>query len=105
MFIPVPVLILTGVIVVALIVFAWRRSSDRDSLMGSGLSSPKSPQVNRPAASQTGPAPAMPPATRSQVVELLGAGRKIEAIKLAREHLRVDLRTAKELVEEVEGQG
>lgn len=49
----------------------------------------------------TEPAGPEDPALTNQVVNLLGRGEKIEAIKLYRQHLGVGLKEAKEAVEQI----
>jgi large subunit ribosomal protein L7/L12 len=93
MFVPLPVLIAVGVVFLLLIVRVVRPGR-RDPLMG-GL---------QPAYRATKPAPVatLPADTEAEVRALLAAGRKIDAIKLARDVTHLGLRETKELVESME---
>jgi len=97
MFIPMPVLIVIGIALLLLVGWALRASRGRDPLMGGG-------QRTRLAASRVAgsPAPVLPPEIVEQVRGQIAAGRKIEAIKLAREATHCGLKEAKDLVESME---
>jgi ribosomal protein L7/L12 len=45
------------------------------------------------------PAPEISPEIRSAVLKLRAEGRSIDAVKLVRERIKVDLKTAKDIVE------
>ena len=99
MFIPMSVLIAIGVAALLLIGWALRSSRRRDPLMG------RTPGRTAPLAASpvAGAQPALlPPEIEAQVRALLTAGRKIEAIKLAREATHCGLKEAKDLVESME---
>jgi large subunit ribosomal protein L7/L12 len=103
MFVPIPVLIAIGVVFLVVLAFALRSSRRRDPLMGGG-------QVPRyrplPAAHEATAAMApvlpLPPEVEQQVRALLAAGRKIDAIKLARDVTHLGLKDTKDLVESME---
>lgn len=97
MFIPLPVLIAAGVLILVLIAMIARAGRKRDPLMGGAP-----PHAYR----GTKPMP-VPVATLSREVEeevraLLAAGRKIQAIKLARDATHLGLKETKDLVEAME---
>jgi large subunit ribosomal protein L7/L12 len=93
MFVPLPILIATGVIFLLLIA-RLVRSGRRDPLMGG------QPPVYRGA--KPVPVATLSAETEAQVRALLAAGRKIDAIKLARDATHLGLRETKELVESLE---
>jgi len=99
MFIPMPMLIAIGIALLLLVGWALRASRRRDPLMG-GTPARRAPLAVSPVAG-TRPV-VLPPEIEGQVRELLTAGRKIEAIKLARETTHCGLREAKDLVESME---
>ena len=97
MFIPMPVLIAIGVAMLLLVGWALRASRRRDPLMGG----------RQPASLTAGnvagaPVAILPPEIEEQVRALVTAGRKLEAIKLAREVTHLGLKEAKDLVESME---
>jgi large subunit ribosomal protein L7/L12 len=96
MFVPIPVLIGAGLVVLVLLVLIARSGRRRDPLLGG------QPPVYR----GTNPLPlaALPGDIEPQVRALLAAGRKIEAIKLARDATHLGLRDTKDLVEALERQ-
>jgi hypothetical protein len=102
MFVPVPVLIAAGVIFLVLLALALRSSRSRDPLMGGG----QAPVYRAPPAVPRLPAEALatslPPEVEEQVRALLAAGRKIDAIKLARDATHLGLKETKDLVESLE---
>ena len=101
MFIPMPVLITIGVALLLLVGWALRASRGRDPLMG-GRQAPARP-ASLAAGNVSGPPAAiLPPEIEEQVRALATAGRKIEAIKLAREATHLGLKEAKDLVESME---
>ncbi len=102
MFVPIPVLIAIGVVFLLLLAFALRPSRGRDSLMGNGQVPRYRLGQTEPKVSLAAPVVALPPEVEQQVRALLAAGRKIEAIKLAREVTHLGLRDAKDLVESLE---
>jgi large subunit ribosomal protein L7/L12 len=101
LFIPISVLIVIGVVFLLLVGWALRSSRTRDPLMGGGRASL---QRARPAGGAISgrPATPLPPEAAEQIRVLLAAGRKIEAIKLAREACHIGLKEAKDLVESME---
>lgn len=106
MFVPLPVLIAVGLLILVLAAMALRSGRKRDPLMGGA---PQAWRANGPT-----PIPSFPPATlpagtlptdvEQQVRALLAAGRKIEAIKLARDATHLGLKETKDLVEAMERQ-
>ncbi|WP_034159044.1 ribosomal protein L7/L12 [Sphingomonas sp. ERG5] len=109
MFVPLPILIALGVVFAILVVLALRRARARDPLLGG------QPPVYRPAplrhqptanatvdVSGGGQSNVMSPEVQAQVVALISAGRKIEAIKVAKEATRLGLKESKDLVEGLE---
>lgn len=95
MFVPLPVLIAVGLLLLLLAALVARRGR-RDPLTGG----------QRPAYRATRPAPvvALPAETEAQVRALIAAGRKIDAIKLARDATGMGLKESKDLVETMERQ-
>jgi len=94
MFVPVPVLIGAGLAVLLLLALLLRPARRRDPLLGG---QPRIARVSKPA-----PATTLPAESEAQVRILLAAGRKIEAIKVAREATGLGLKHAKDLVESME---
>ena len=101
MFIPIPVLIATGVAFLVLLLFALRSSRGRDPLMGGGQAPRDRPAPIAQKVAMAAPV-ALPPEVEAQVRALLAAGRKIEAIKLARDVTHLGLKETKDLVESLE---
>ncbi|WEJ98386.1 MAG: ribosomal protein L7/L12 [Candidatus Sphingomonas phytovorans] len=102
MFVPIPVLIAIGVVFLLLVVWALRSSRGRDPLMGGGQ-----PPAYRAApaprkVSMAAPSLPLPPEVEEQVRALMAAGRKIDAIKLARDVTHLGLKETKDLVESFE---
>ncbi|MDB5707811.1 MAG: hypothetical protein JWN66_4927 [Sphingomonas bacterium] len=102
MFVPIPVLIAIGIIFLLLIGWGLRASRARDPLMG-GRPAPVrlSPPALPPVATGA-PFTPLSPEVEAQVRTLLAAGRKIDAIKLARDVTRLGLKDTKDLVESLE---
>lgn len=98
MFVPIPVLIAIGVAFLLLLAFALR-SRGRDPLMGGGRAPAYRAAPTARQVSPTLPATSLPPEIEEQVRALLAAGRKIEAIKLARDVTHLGLKETKDLVE------
>jgi large subunit ribosomal protein L7/L12 len=96
MFIPIPVLIVAGLVVLLLLALILRPARRRDPLMGG------QPPIARTRKPPPPAAATLPPETEAQVRVLLAAGRKIEAIKLARDATGLGLKQTKELVESME---
>jgi hypothetical protein len=100
--VPLPVLVAIGALVVLL---AWlalvRRGRSRDLIAPPpALDARPAAVPARPAAPRAAPgAIELPPEVEAEVRALLGARRKIEAIKLARANCRSSLKDAKEFVE------
>lgn len=104
MFVPLPILIAAGVLILVLIAMIARAGRRRDPLMG-GAPPVYRRTTSAPAA--TVPAARLPAATLSPEVErevraLLAADRKIQAIKLARDATHLGLKETKDLVEALE---
>lgn len=97
MFIPIPVLIGAGLVFLLLLALILRPARRRDPLMGG---QPPIMRTSKPAA--VAAAATLPPETEAQVRALLAAGRKIEAIKLARDATGLGLKQTKDLVESME---
>jgi large subunit ribosomal protein L7/L12 len=105
MFVPIPVLIAIGVAFLALLLWGIRSSRRRDPLMGGSQPSYRSPPPHQsPPAKDCTDAPfvPLPPEVEAQVRALLAAGRKIDAIKLARDATHMGLKQTKDLVESLE---
>jgi len=103
MFIPIPVLIAIGVAFLLLLAFALRSSRGRDPLMGGGQVPRYRPSpAALKATAAAAPVLPLPPDVEHQVRALLAAGRKIEAIKLARDVTHLGLKETKDLVELME---
>jgi hypothetical protein len=98
MYLPVPVLVAVGIAFAILVVFALRRrgGGQRDLIAPPRAGAPMPPPA-WPAAAPQGSG--LPPEVEGQVRVLVGAGQKIEAIKLVREATAMGLREAKDLVE------
>ncbi|WP_420139454.1 ribosomal protein L7/L12 [Sphingomonas sp.] len=108
MFVPVPILVLVGLAFVVLILLLARASRRPDPLMGAprvgSRSDPPTTRRQMPVMPQAATAPpvTLPPEIELKVRALAASGRKIEAIKLARDTLHLGLREAKDLVESFE---
>ena len=106
MFVPLPVLIAAGLLILVLIAIILRSARKRDPLMGGAprayRSAPPTPLASLPAASL--PGGTLPPEVEADVRALLAAGRKIEAIKLARDATHLGLKETKDLVDAMERQ-
>jgi large subunit ribosomal protein L7/L12 len=106
MFVPVPVLIAAGVLILVLIAMIARAGRRRDPLMGGvpptyrGTRSVPGPAATLPA--KRLPAAMLSPEVEQEVRALLAAGRKIQAIKLARDATHLGLKETKDLVEAME---
>lgn len=102
MFVPIPALIAIGIVFLLLIVLALRSSRGRDPLMGGG----QPPAYRAPSTprnvSMVAPSLPLPPEVEEQVRALMAAGRKIDAIKLARDVTHLGLKETKDLVESLE---
>lgn len=103
MFVPIPVLIAIGVVFLVLLALALRSSRGRDPLMGGGQVPRYRPLPTADKAMATAaPVLPLPPEVEQQVRALLAAGRKIDAIKLARDVTHLGLKDTKDLVESME---
>lgn len=99
MYVPLPILIALAIIVPLLALAAFRRRAARDPLMGAPPASP--PRAPSPGASP--PAPAAPHGDlAARVLPLIGAGKKIDAIKLVRDQTGMGLKEAKDFVDGLE---
>ena len=98
MFVPVPLLILAGIVFGMLLVLAFRpRQPSRDL-----MAAPRSQSQYRPIAAQPASMPVngtLPPEVEAQVNDLLRNDQLIQAIKLVREATGLGLREAKDLAE------
>lgn len=106
MFVPLPVLIAAGLLILVLAAMALRSTRKRDPLMGGA---PHDYGARRPApvagiSPATLPAGTLPAEVERQVRALLAAGRKIDAIKLARDATGLGLKETKDLVDAMERQ-
>jgi large subunit ribosomal protein L7/L12 len=88
MFIPIPILIFAGVAFLVMAAQILRRSRPRDP-----LARDVSPIM---------PSTTLPPEVEAQIRALLAAGRKVEAVKLARDTTHLGLKDSKDLVETFE---
>lgn len=102
MFVPIPVLIVIGVVFLLLVVLALRSSRGRDPLMGGGRAPAYPAAPAPPKISMAVPSTSLPPEVEEQVRALMAAGRKIDAIKLARDVTHLGLKETKDLVESLE---
>jgi ribosomal protein L7/L12 len=100
MFIPMPALIAIAVAMLLLVGLALRASRARDPLMGGQAPASRAPLAGSTVSGAA--ATALPPGIEEQIRALIAAGRKIEAIKLAREATHSGLSEAKDLVESME---
>ncbi|NIJ22220.1 large subunit ribosomal protein L7/L12 [Sphingomonas naasensis] len=103
---PLPVLIAAALLILVLAAMALRSGRKRDPLMGGA---PGSYRANRPMPAArfppaTLPAGTLPEDVEQQVRALLAAGRKIDAIKLARDATHLGLKETKDLVDAIERQ-
>jgi len=98
MFVPLPIVIVIGLIVLAMIVVIIRLSRRRDPLLGDAPPAFRSPPPVRTGAT-VAPTTTLPPEVELQVRALVDGGRTIEAIKLVRDVTRLGLKESKELVE------
>ncbi len=94
MFVPLPILIALGLLILALIAMAARGGRRRDPLMGGA---PRVYHGTKPV-----PVAKLPPEVEQQVRAELAAGRKIQAIKIARDATHLGLKETKDLVEAME---
>jgi large subunit ribosomal protein L7/L12 len=108
-FVPLPILIAVGVVFAILLALVLRRSRVRDPLLGgqSPVYRPASPRHQPPVSAAVDVsvgerANVLSPDVQARVIALLSAGRKIEAIKIAREATGLGLRESKDLVEGLE---
>jgi large subunit ribosomal protein L7/L12 len=99
MFVSVPVLIAVGVVFLLMAVRIMRLSRKRDPLLGGSRPAFRSAPASHRRDSAVAPVAILSPEIEGQVRELLAAGRKIDAIKLAREVTNLGLKDAKDLVE------
>ena len=104
MFVPLPALIAVGILILVLIAMIARAGRRRDPLMGG------QPRAYRPTKPVREPKPMpvpvaiLPAEVEREVRALLAAGRKIEAIKVARDATHLGLKETKDLVEAMERQ-
>jgi len=99
MFVPLPILIALGLLILALIAMAARGGRRRDPLMGGA---PPVHRGTRPVPVATLPAATLSPEVEQLVRAELAAGRKIQAIKIARDATHLGLKETKDLVEAME---
>jgi large subunit ribosomal protein L7/L12 len=95
MFVPIPILIVAGLLILVLIAMIARAGRRRDPLMGGAP-----PRVPVPV-----PVATLSPEVERQVRAQLAAGRKIQAIKIARDATHLGLKETKDLVEALERRG
>ncbi|KRC80107.1 ribosomal protein L7/L12 [Sphingomonas sp. Root241] len=95
MFVPIPILIAAGVLILVLIAMIARAGRRRDPLMGGAP--PRAYRGTNPV-----PVATLPPEVERQVRAQLAAGRKIQAIKIARDATHLGLKETKDLVEALE---
>ncbi|WBY07300.1 ribosomal protein L7/L12 [Sphingomonas sp. 7/4-4] len=93
MFVPIPILIAAGLVILVLIAMIARAGRRRDPLMGGAP-----PRVPVPVAT-------LSPEVEREVRAQLAAGRKIQAIKIARDATHLGLKETKDLVEALERRG
>ncbi len=97
MFVPIPILIAAGLLILVLIAMIARAGRRRDPLMGGAP-----PRAYRGTKSMPVPVTTLPPEIEQQVRAQLAAGRKIQAIKIARDATHLGLKETKDLVEALE---
>ena len=98
MFVPLPLLILAGLVFLVLLVMAMRPRGRSDDLMGV----PRPRAVRAPSRTvQSGQKLEFPAETRMEVERLLADGQVINAIKLVREATGSGLKDAKDAVDEM----
>ena len=102
MYIPLPIIIVVGIILLLMIGRTIGSFRTRDPLLGD-----QEPALRSPRGSHQDKAPIVPVATLSPEVEaqvrtLVAGGRKIEAIKLTRNATHLGLKESKDLVESLE---
>ena len=102
MFVPVPVLIAIGVAFLILLALALRSARGRDPLMGGARAPAYRASSVAPRSPAEAPVTSLPPEVEEKVRALLSAGRKIDAIKLARDVTHLGLKETKDLVESLE---
>jgi hypothetical protein len=99
MFIPLPLLILAGLVFLVLLALAMRSRGGPDDLMAAPRSRQR-PQAPR-AVARNGQQLELPVETRAEVERLLVDGQVINAIKLVREATGSGLKEAKDAVDEM----
>ena len=105
MYLPVPVLAAIGLVVLVLLLLAFRRrGGERDLIAPPRLGAPAPPPMMQAEPRRAWPAGAtpigdVPPALEAELRALLAAGQKLEAIKQLRAATRCSLSEAKEMVE------
>ena len=97
MFVPIPVLIAAGLLILVLIAMIARAGRRRDPLMGGAP-----PRAYRGTKPVPVPVATLSPEVEQQVRAQLAAGRKIQAIKIARDATHLGLKETKDLVEALE---
>lgn len=109
MFVPLPILIAAGVLILVLIAMIARAGRRRDPLMGGAppvyrrtTPVPTAPLPTAPLPAGTLPVATLSPEVEQQVRAELAAGRKIQAIKIARDATHLGLKETKDLVEAME---
>ena len=101
MFVPIPILIVIGLAFLLMLFQMLRASRGPDPLLGAPPKFPQAPVTRRPEMPMTPPA-TLSPEAEAQIRALLAAGRKIEAIKIARDTMHLGLKDAKDFVEGLE---
>jgi hypothetical protein len=96
MFVPLPVLIVAGVVVLLLLMVALRRGRGQSDLMAA-----PPPATRIVIAPSPGLSVMLPPDIESQVLDYTRDGQLISAIKLVREATGLGLKEAKDLVDEM----
>lgn len=99
MFVPVPIVIVIGLILLAMIAWIVRSSGRRDPLLGGSSPTLRPTSVPGPRDPLITTSATLPPEIDLQVRALIEEGRTIEAIKLVRNTTRLGLRESKELVD------
>jgi hypothetical protein len=94
MYVPLPVLIAAGAVLLALLMLALRRRGSRDL-----LAPPQAAPLPRAWPAGAAPIGDVPPELAAEVRALLAEDRKIEAIKIVRAATNLGLAEAKEMVE------
>jgi len=99
MFIPLPIVIVVGLILLVMIAHIVRMSRRRDPLLDASSLAARAPLATIRDTPPGAPSATLTPEVELQVRALVEGGRWIEAVKLVHQVTRLDLKRSKELVE------